>query len=447
MEQADHAKSVLESPLIPNSEESFDHGATLSKKLICDKTEIMEELKMQMHLAGPLVVVSFLEYSLQMISVMYVGHLDELSLASASMATSFAGVTGFSFMLGMGSALETLCGQAYGAKQNPMLALKQDPQISLEAGIYACWLIPSILPFGLLQCQLRFLQTQNNVFPLMITTGVTSLVHVLTCWTFLFGFGFGSKGAALSCATSYWVNVFILAIYIKFSPTCRKTWTGFSKEALENLHSFLGLGIPSALMVCLEYWSYEFLVLMSGLLPNPKLETSMMSISLNTSSVVFRIPYGLGSAISTRVSNELGAERPYTARLAVLIAIILAVMENLFLSSIAVSARDIWGWIARGCGWQKICVYVNLAANYLVGLPSAISLTFFFQIWRKGTLDGNHMWEWPTSTFAFNHYNAHKLEGRSEEGQEKSVCLHNSNGYGIMKALSCLISTFSTRIS
>lgn len=49
-------------------------------------------------IAGPLVLVSFLQYSLQMISVMFVGHLGELALSSASMATSFAGVTGFSIM-------------------------------------------------------------------------------------------------------------------------------------------------------------------------------------------------------------------------------------------------------------------------------------------------------------------------------------------------------------
>ncbi|XP_044487192.1 protein DETOXIFICATION 16-like isoform X2 [Mangifera indica] len=440
MEKEDNDESVLESPLI-------DTGAILSKNLFCDKAEMMEELKKQMHLAGPLVVVCFLQYSLQMISVMFVGHLGELSLASASMATSFAGVTGHSFVLGMGSALETFCGQAYGAKQNHMLGvymqramlvltfaslpiailwafteqifttLKQDPQFSLESGIYCRWLIPSILPLGLLQCQLRFLQAQNNVFPLMVSTGITSLLHLLTCWTLIFGFGFGSKGAALSSAISYWGNVFILAIYIKFSPKCKTTWTGFSREALENLRSFLGLGIPSALMVCLEFWSYEFLVLMSGFLSNPRLETSMMSISLNTSSVVFRIPFGLGCAISTRVSNELGAGRPQSAHLAVLIAIFFAVMENLLLSSIAVAARDIWGYmytnelevirylasimlvlaisnfmdgmqavfsgIARGCGRQKICVYVNLAAYYLVGLPAAISLTFFFHLGGK----------------------------------------------------------------
>ncbi|KAK0587199.1 hypothetical protein LWI29_019024 [Acer saccharum] len=66
--------------------------------------EINVELKKQMGLAGPLVAVSFLQCSLLMISVMFVGHLGELSLASASMATSFAGVTGFSFMVTFSSS-------------------------------------------------------------------------------------------------------------------------------------------------------------------------------------------------------------------------------------------------------------------------------------------------------------------------------------------------------
>ncbi|KAI9175035.1 hypothetical protein LWI28_026430 [Acer negundo] len=444
MEQED-TKSTLLSSLIPSSEKGFDeYGDKFS-----EKAEIFLELKKQMHLAGPLVLVSFLQYSLQMISVMFVGHLDdELSLSSASMATSFAGVTGFSFMLGMGSALETLCGQAYGAKQYHMLGihmqramlvltlisipiallwgftehvftlLKQDPEISIHAGIYARCLIPSILPYGLLQCQLRFLQTQNNTLTLMISTGISSLVHVLACWTLVFRFGFGNKGAALSISISYWINVFILAIYIKLSPKCKKTWTGFSKQALENLLGFLELGISSALMVCLEQWSYEFLVFMSGLLPNPKLEASMMSISMNTSSVFFRIPFGFGSAVSTRVSNELGAGRPYFARLAVQIVMFLAVTEGILLSLAAFALRGIWGYVytndeevvrymatimpvlaisnfmdgiqtvlsgtARGCGWQKIGAYVNLGAYYLVGLPSAIILTFVFGFGGKG---------------------------------------------------------------
>ncbi|XP_017973466.1 PREDICTED: protein DETOXIFICATION 16 isoform X2 [Theobroma cacao] len=409
---------ILESPLIPVSGKVPGEGVSLSKGS-CNKAEITSELKKQMRLAGPLVVVSFLQYSLLMISVMFVGHLGELSLASASMATSFAGVTGFSFMLGMGSALETFCGQAYGARQYHMLGvhmqrailvltlvsvpisliwaftgqvftiLKQDTEISMRAGVYARWMIPSILPYGLLQCQLRFLQTQNNVLPLMISTGITSLVHILVCWTLIFRLGFGNQGAALSSAISYWINVFILAIYIKFSPTCKKTWTGFSKDGRRNLVSFLKLGIPSALMVC-----------------------------LNISSVVYRIPFGFGSAVSVRVSNELGAGKPRAARLAVKIVMLLAVTEGLSLSIIAVALRGTLGYLytneeevvrylasvmpvlalsnfmdgiqgvlsgtARGCGWQKVGAYVNLGSYYLLGLPSAIILTFVFHFGGKG---------------------------------------------------------------
>lgn len=59
----------------------------------------MTEIRKQIGLAGPLVLVSFLQYSLQLISIMFIGHLGELQLSGASMAFSFAGVTGFSLLV------------------------------------------------------------------------------------------------------------------------------------------------------------------------------------------------------------------------------------------------------------------------------------------------------------------------------------------------------------
>lgn len=91
MDVEEESKSSLGSPLI--------HQRLLQDDKCIDKAGMMVELKRQMQLAGPLVVVSFLQYSFQMISVMFVGHLGDLSLSSASMATSFAGVTGFSYMV------------------------------------------------------------------------------------------------------------------------------------------------------------------------------------------------------------------------------------------------------------------------------------------------------------------------------------------------------------
>ena len=59
----------------------------------------MGEVKKPLCLVGPLVSVNLLVNSLQVISIMYVGHLGELPLSGASMATSFASVTGFNLLV------------------------------------------------------------------------------------------------------------------------------------------------------------------------------------------------------------------------------------------------------------------------------------------------------------------------------------------------------------
>uniref|UniRef100_A0A0E0QXX9 Uncharacterized protein n=1 Tax=Oryza rufipogon TaxID=4529 RepID=A0A0E0QXX9_ORYRU len=128
----------------------------------------------------------------------------------------------------------------------------------------------------------------------------------------------GSRGAAgaehCHLVLHVCINLAMLALY---APSCRETWTGFSMDAFRELRRFTELAIPSAMMVwsgldysSMEWWSFELVVLLSGLLPNPKLETSALSICLNTGSLMFMVPFGLCTAISTRVSNELGAGKP-----------------------------------------------------------------------------------------------------------------------------------------
>ncbi|XP_020575043.1 protein DETOXIFICATION 16-like [Phalaenopsis equestris] len=440
-------KTSLDSPLITSFGGSIGENDGITE-LGTGRREVLAEVRKQLCLAGPLIASSFFQIVLQVISVMFVGHLGELSLAGASMATSFAGVTGFSLMLGMGSALETLCGQSFGAKKQRMLgihlqsamlvlmtvcipvavvwtytgkilkAVGQDPEISLEAGLYIRWLIPALFAYGLLQCYIRFLQTQNIVLPMMMATAFTTIVHIFVCWLLVFRSGLGYKGAALANSISYWTNVFLLVLYVKISPSCKESWTGFSREAFHNTISFIKLAIPSATMVCLEFWSFELLVLLSGLLPNPKLETSVLSITLNTAAMIFMIPFGLGAAVSTRVSNELGAGNPMGARLAAQTVIIIAICVGLVVALALILVRNVWGYaysnelevvkyvavmlpilatsnfldgiqcvlsgIARGCGWQKIGAFVNLGAYYVVGVPSAVLMSFVLHIGGKG---------------------------------------------------------------
>ncbi|XP_059072584.1 protein DETOXIFICATION 16-like isoform X2 [Cryptomeria japonica] len=437
-----HENDMLE-PLLVKKE-----TVVFRDKVQCSGGLVWEEVKKQCCTAGPMVAVNLLQFSLQMISVMMVGHLGELALSSASIATSFANFSGFSVMMGMGSTLETLCGQAYGAKQyhqigihvqraffalfcvslplavvwaymgSILIAFGQDPLISFEAGKYARWMIPSLFGYAALQPLVRFLQSQSIVFPMMLCSAITLCFHVPMCWVLVFQIGLGNKGAALANSISNWVNVTLLLLYINISPACKRTWTSFTWEALRDIKHFFKLAIPSAFMICLQWWSFEILILLSGLLPNPKLETSVLSISLNTSSLAYMIPFGFSAAVSTRVSNELGAGRSHAARLAVYVVFFIAIMEAVMVGCLLFSIRNVWGYaysneknvidyvakmipllaassflegfqcilsgIARGCGWQKVGAYINLGAYYLVGIPISFFLAFVLHIGGRG---------------------------------------------------------------
>ncbi|KAK3145011.1 hypothetical protein QOZ80_4AG0321340 [Eleusine coracana subsp. coracana] len=429
----------MDAPLLGNGAEKIGEvGESL----------VVNEVRKQLYLAGPLIAAWILQNLVQMISVMFVGHLGELALSSASIATSFAGVTGFSLLAGMASSLDTLCGQAFGAKQYYLLGIYkqraifvltlvsivvaivwfytgqilllfgQDPEISAGAGSYIRWMIPALFVYGPLQCHVRFLQTQNIVLPVMLSSGVTALNHVFVCWLLVYKLGLGNKGAAVANAISYLTNVSILAIYVWLSPACKNTWRGLSKEAFREITNFLRLGVPSALMVCLEWWSFELLVLLSGLLPNPKLETSVLSICLNSGSLAFMIPFGLSAAVSTRVSNELGAGRPQAAHLATRVVMMVALVVGILMGLVMILVRNIWGYaysnekevveyiarmmpilavsfvfddlqcvlsgVARGCGWQKIGACVNLGAYYLVGVPAGYFFAFVYHMGGMG---------------------------------------------------------------
>ncbi|XP_039017905.1 protein DETOXIFICATION 12-like [Hibiscus syriacus] len=429
----------MEESLIPNLEKEEK-----SNRRSITWPAVVEETKRVGYLAGPMVAVTISQYLLQVVSTMMVGHLGELALSSSAIAISLAGVTGFSFLLGMACALETLCGQAYGAQQyrkvgihtytaifclilvciplsllwlymgRLLIFIGQDPLISHEAGKFVRWLIPALFAYAAFQPLVRYFQTQSLIIPLLICSCIGLLVHIPLCWALVFKFGLDTIGGALAISISSWLNVIFLALYMWHSPTCTKTRVPITMELFQGITEFFRFAIPSAIMICLEWWSFELLILLSGLLPNPQLETSVLSVCLNTISTLYAIPYGLGAATSTRVSNELGAGRPQAAHVAVYAGMVLAVLETLIVSGSLFASRQVFGYVyssekevvdyvttmaplvcvsvildslqgvligvARGCGWQHIGAYVNLAAFYLVGIPVAATLAFWLQL-------------------------------------------------------------------
>lgn len=179
----------------------------------------------------------------------------------------------------MASALETLCGQAYGAAQYKKLGtytygaiislllvcfpisilwiyidkllifLGQDPLISAEAHKFSVWLIPTLFPYAILQLIIRYLLSQSLIFPMLWSSIVVLLLHIPICWALVFKLGFGTAGAALAIGISYTFNVIFLGVYMYHSKSCERTRVTFSGDVITSIKEFFQFAIPSAVMI------------------------------------------------------------------------------------------------------------------------------------------------------------------------------------------------------
>ncbi|KAH9650493.1 protein DETOXIFICATION 12 [Citrus sinensis] len=330
----------------------------------------------------------------------------------------------------MASALETLCGQAYGAQQYQRIGTQiytaifclflvcfplsflgiymgrllvlvgQDPQISHEVGKFIIWLLPALFAYAAMQALIRYFQSQSLIIPMFLSSYAALCLHIPICWGLVFKSGLGNLGGALAIGISYWLNVTFLAIYMKFSTAYAESRAPISMELFRGIGEFFHFAIPSAVMVCLEWWSFELLILMSGLLPNPQLETSVLSVwyvdidfSQYYSNPLCN-PLWTWCAVSTRVSNGLGAGNVQRARVAVYAVVFMAVMETIIVSASLFASRRVFGYVFSNEGQVvdyvttmaplNITAFVNLGAYYLCAVPTAAILGFWLKSRGRG---------------------------------------------------------------
>ncbi|KAJ0112009.1 hypothetical protein Patl1_02474 [Pistacia atlantica] len=391
-------------------------------------------------LSGSSIIVSVFNYMLSFVTLSFSGHLGALELAGASIAS--VGIQGLAYgiMLGMASAVQTVCGQAYGAKKysdmgiicqraivlhvgaavlltflywfsGPVLiAVGQSESIAEKGQVFARGLIPQLYAFAISCPMQRFLQAQNIVNPLAYMSVGVFLLHTLLTWVVVYILDYGLIGAALTLSFSWWLLAIINGLYIVLSPSCKETWNGLSIKAFKGIWPYFKLTVASAIMLCLEIWYNQGLVLISGLLSDPTVALDSISICMNYLNWDMQFMLGLAAAASVRVSNELGAGHPRVAKFSVVVVTTTSVFISILFSAIVLIFRvglselfttdseviaavsnltpllatsvffngiqPILSGVAIGSGWQAVVAYVNLATYYIIGLPIGCVLGF-----------------------------------------------------------------------
>eukprot|EP01018_Ginkgo_biloba_P023840 Gb_35747 [translate_table: standard] len=406
--------------------------------------EVAEELGALGRISGPMVMTGLLLYSRAMISMLFLGYLGELELAGGSLAIGFANITGYSIISGLSMGMEPICGQAFGAKRWSLLGLTlqrtvvillcaavpigvlwlnvekillwcgQNDDITTMAGTFINFSLPDLLAQALLHPLRIYLRTQNITLPLTCCAAIGVALHLPINFLLVVYLDMKIRGVALAVVWTNLNTVVLLMCYLWLWGVYKKTWARPSRECFKGWASFLRLAIPSCVSVCLEWWWYEFMIILCGLLLNPKATVASMGILIQTTSLVYIFPSSLGLGVSTRVGNELGANRPAKARRATIVALACAFVLSFLSMTFTMTVRNIWGrmftndreilsltsvalpivglcelgncpqttgcGVLRGSARPSIGANINLGSFYTVGMPVAIVMAFFFKL-------------------------------------------------------------------
>ncbi|XP_024031184.1 protein DETOXIFICATION 24 isoform X2 [Morus notabilis] len=411
------------------------------------KRRVWNEVKLMWKIAFPSMLARVTAFGVMVVTQSFLGHVSELDLAAFALVQSILIRFVNGILLGMSSATETLCGQAFGAKQYHMMGiylqrswivdfitatimlpififsapllklLGEQADIAAVAGKISLWCIPYLYTFVFSLTIQMYLQAQQKNLIVGWLSATSFVLHVVLSWIFVYKLEWGTVGALAAMNIASWSSVIGMFVYI-FGGWCTKTWKGFTLAAFVDMWPVVKLSISSGVMVCLELWYNSILVLLAGYMKNATVAISAFSICLNICAWEFAICLGFLAAACVRVSNELGRGNAKAAKFAIkvilstsiVIGVVFWILCLIFGRQISYLFTDeeevadvvsdlsvllafsillngiypVLSGVAVGAGLQGTVAVVNICCYYLIGIPLGIVLAYVAHFQVKG---------------------------------------------------------------
>jgi MATE family, multidrug efflux pump len=316
---------------------------------ICkDKLQILRgEFRPLWQLAWPLVLANLGWIAMGIVDTIMVGRVSAVAIGAVSLGGvifSAAAIFGSGVLLG----LDALVPQAFGSGDVddchrslwnsvclslplsgglmiatwlviPLLgALGINPAVLKLAVPYLETLIWSTLPIMLYSAFRGYLQGMNRVKPVMFALVSANLVNAACNWVLIFGHlgapALGVVGAGWATFFSRAYMAAMLAAYILYYD--HRRGTGLFRVSLRpdwvRMRELVSLGLPAALQILVEIGVFAVATALIGKLDAVSLAAHQ--IALNTATLTYMVPLGVGQAAAVRVGQALGKGDPPAAR-------------------------------------------------------------------------------------------------------------------------------------
>lgn len=307
------------------------------------------------------------------------------------------------------SGIVALCGPA-------MHLFGQDPELADAAGEFSFRLIPGLLPYYLFKVLTKYLQTQNRLAPSVWIGVMANVMNALFNWGFIFAADWGIAGAPWATSLTRLLEFLLIVVYMYVRKDMLiETWPKVSREDLHHsvLKPFWKLAISGALSFSAEAWSFEVTTILAGLLGTVALDAHIITLTIAT-FIFLSFPFAIGIAASIRVGQLIGDQKPKDAQRSAHTSYILSsftqaalivvlwpcndVLAGLFSSDedvanlvsqlIPISCIFMMGdavlattgGVLRGLGRQKIVLWLNILAFWIIAVPIGAILTFVAEL-------------------------------------------------------------------
>jgi multidrug resistance protein, MATE family len=163
------------------------------------------------------------------------------------------------------------------------------------------------------------------------------LTHCLCCHIFIVNLEMGLSGCILATNITYILNMVLADLLVRFNQNFERTrQTSSYASIFRNWSCYLKIGIPSACMVCFEWWAFEILVVFSGYISIPALASEV--IIVNIVSFLFMMPLGISFAASSLTGYYIGQGKVNLAKRFALLTILL----NMVLSTLIILLMSLY---------------------------------------------------------------------------------------------------------
>lgn len=316
---------------------------------------------------------TFARIALTSIDSAFLGHLGTNELAASSLASIWTGVPLAGVWAGA-SALITLCGQAWGAKNGeltgiwlqmglvitsilalPVFIWFWSVEFVLEASTsdaevvrlgvrFARILSFSIWPALTYACVRLYFQSMGIMAPTTVVGTLSIGVAITANYVLIYGAfgwtGLGFDGSPLATVIASWFQPIALISYcILYKKMHLQAWGGWHWDAFtpDRIQTFLSIAVPVASNSLVSNLANSGMSLIAARLGSEIIAANAVISGLW--GLLWALFWGFGCATQVRVANHLGGNRPNAAKKLALIGLACTVVCVLSLALATVLLR------------------------------------------------------------------------------------------------------------